>query len=230
MNKQICEKIKFMLSAIIIRAEENSDFIKGIDFTFKSGGKEFKGVYDIDKNMLCYNGQNLNIKLNDLRNFIADESIKYDSLELRLLERGKTTILSADNKNVKIKNIDEEALEDYDGHERTGINLKRSYYIKIGEADDLLKAIGILTKDGKLKNDMIRKYNQIDHFVELIDSYIDEFQDYDTINVLDCACGKSYLTFVLNYYIKEKRKRIASLLALIHLRLLLKILRRLQRN
>ncbi|MDO6353511.1 SAM-dependent methyltransferase [Caloramator sp. CAR-1] len=207
MNKQTCEKIKFMLSAIIIRAEENSDFIKGIDFTFKSGGKEFKGVYDIDKNMLCYNGQNLNIKLNDLRNFIADESIKYDSLELRLLERGKTTILSADNKNVKIKNIDEEALEDYDGHERTGINLKRSYYIKIGEADDLLKAIGILTKDGKLKNDMIRKYNQIDHFVELIDSYIDEFQDYDTINVLDCACGKSYLTFVLNYYIKEKKKK-----------------------
>lgn len=54
---------------------------------------------------------------------------------------------------------------------------------------------------------MIRKYNQIDHFVELVDSMIEELGDVDTINVLDCACGKSYLTFVLNYYIKEVKKK-----------------------
>jgi SAM-dependent methyltransferase len=79
--------------------------------------------------------------------------------------------------------------------------------VKIGEADNLLKEIGILTKEGKVKNDMIRKYNQIDHFVELIDKMIDDLSDSDTITVLDAGCGKSYLTFVLNYYIKEKKKK-----------------------
>jgi ubiquinone/menaquinone biosynthesis C-methylase UbiE len=89
----------------------------------------------------------------------------------------------------------------------TSTLLNRDYYIKVGKADALLKEIGIMSKEGKIKNDMIRKYNQIDHFVELIDSMIDELSDIDTITILDCGCGKSYLTFVLNYYIKEKKKK-----------------------
>jgi hypothetical protein len=58
-----------------------------------------------------------------------------------------------------------------------------------------------------VKNDMRRKYNQIDHFVELIEALIKEQGDKDSITVLDCACGKSYLSFVLNFYIKEKLKK-----------------------
>lgn len=55
---------------------------------------------------------------------------------------------------------------------------------------------------------MIRKYNQIDHFVELIDDTIKElYKKNDSITVLDCGCGKSYLLFVLNYYIKEVLKK-----------------------
>lgn len=207
LNKQAINKLKFMLSSIIIRAEENVDFLKGVEISFKSGNREYKGIYDIDNKNLFYNGQNFKIELSELCDFICGEALKYDSLEFSLFERGKTTILMADNKNIKIKNIDEEISQNEKEHEWTGLNLKRNYYIKIGEADELLKAIGILTNDGKLKNDMIRKYNQIDHFVELIDSYLDELKDLDTINVLDCACGKSYLTFVLNYYIKEKKKK-----------------------
>lgn len=49
---------------------------------------------------------------------------------------------------------------------------------------------------------MIRKYNQIDHFVELVRPML-EADDSETITVLDCGCGKSYLSFVLNYFIRE---------------------------
>ena len=66
----------------------------------------------------------------------------------------------------------------------------------------LLREIGILTADGKLKNDMIRKYNQIDHYVELVAPMFEQ-DDSDEIVLLDCACGKSYLSFVMNYYIHE---------------------------
>ncbi len=59
-----------------------------------------------------------------------------------------------------------------------------------------------LTADGKLKNDMIRKYNQIDHYVELVAPMFEQ-DDSDEIVLLDCACGKSYLSFVMNYYIHE---------------------------
>ena len=70
------------------------------------------------------------------------------------------------------------------------------------EAAALLREIGILTADGKLKNDMIRKYNQIDHYVELVAPMFEQ-DDSDEIVLLDCACGKSYLSFVMNYYIHE---------------------------
>lgn len=60
---------------------------------------------------------------------------------------------------------------------------------------------------------MIRKYDQIHHFVELIDDTIKSLLDLDEIiTILDCGCGKSYLSFVLNYYIKEVLKRTAILL------------------
>lgn len=71
----------------------------------------------------------------------------------------------------------------------------------------MLSEIGILAKNGKIKNDKIRKYNQIDHFVELMGGIIDELGDKDEICVLDCACGKSYLSFVMNFYLREILKK-----------------------
>ncbi len=64
-----------------------------------------------------------------------------------------------------------------------------------------------MSKDGKIKNDKIRKYNQIDHYVELLEGILDELPKNKVINILDCGCGKSYLSFVLNYYLTEVKKR-----------------------
>ncbi|TDT60917.1 class I SAM-dependent methyltransferase [Fonticella tunisiensis] len=207
MNKQTCDKIKFMLWGLISRIKENRDFIKSINFKFKSGLKVYEGEYEAEESILNFNGRNVKLEVDEVPDFIAGEALNYESLEFILEERGRATILNADNKNVKTRQVDRVDEEMSDHVTSTSKILKREYYVKVGEANELLKEIGILTKDGKIKNDMIRKYNQIDHFVELIDSMIDEISDVDTINILDCACGKSYLTFVLNYYIKEKKKK-----------------------
>jgi SAM-dependent methyltransferase len=209
LNKQICDKIKFMLWGLSSRIEENRDFIKSITFNFKSGLKEYRGVYNYEKEIVNFNGRDEKVSIREIPDFISKQALNYEALEFILEERGKATIVSADNKNVKTKQV-EKIEENKDEHNigSTSQILNRNYYIKVGEADDLLREIGILTKDGKVKNDMIRKYNQIDHFVELIDSMIDELsENRDVITVLDCGCGKSYLTFVLNYYIKEKKKK-----------------------
>ncbi|WP_341349001.1 SAM-dependent methyltransferase [Fervidicella metallireducens] len=161
----------------------------------------------MESNTVNFNGKNESIEIKALPDFLSNQALNYDSLEVVVEERGLSTILNADSKNVKVKQVDNKSEDKDNNQSRTSHILKRNYFVKIGEADDLLKEIGILTKEGKIKNDMIRKYNQIDHFVELIDSMIDELGDVDTINILDCGCGKSYLTFVLNYYIKEKKKK-----------------------
>lgn len=205
MKKQTVEKLNFMLKSMIQRAEENKNFVKEFFFVFKSGLKEYKGIYDIEKSILNFNGKNEIIQFSNIPDYICTEALKYDSIEFVINERGKRSILYADNKGVKIKQDDNKdaSIE----KPLTSQMLNRNYYINISEASELLKEIGILTKEGKIKNDMIRKYNQIDHFVELIDEIIDDISDTDVINVIDCGCGKSYLSFVLNYYIKEKKKK-----------------------
>lgn len=207
MNKQICDKIKFILWGLSSRIVENSDYIKGITFVFKSGLKEYKGVYNHENNILNFNGKDQQLTPEELAEYVKNEALNYETLEFILEERGKSTIVNADNKAVKTKQVDKIEENKEEHVQGTSQILKRNYFIKIGEADDLLREIGILSKDGKIKNDMIRKYNQIDHFIELIDKMIDDLPALENITVLDCGCGKSYLTFVLNYYIKEKKKR-----------------------
>jgi hypothetical protein len=131
---------------------------------------------------------------------------EYDDCIINYHERGSSIIVSTGKNNVKIKYADIEQ-DAANLHDDVSARTNRNYLVKAGEADKVLKEIGILTADGKVKNDMIRKYNQIDHFVELVEGLIKEQGDKENITVLDCACGKSYLSFVLNFYIKEKLKK-----------------------
>lgn len=206
MNKGICDKIKLVLWGLTGRIEENIDYIKNIKFVFTTGLKKIEGEYFVDKASIIFNGREDKLIISDIPDFLSKEALNYDSLEFTLEERGSSLVVSADKAGVKTKKFD--GIGKDKEVAKTSQVLKRNYLVKVGEADDLLREIGILTKDGKVKNDMVRKYNQIDHFVELIDSMIDEVsKGTETITILDCGCGKSYLTFVLNYYIKEKKKK-----------------------
>ncbi len=76
--------------------------------------------------------------------------------------------------------------------------------IEVGEADRLLGALDILTADGKIRSDKFRKYEQINHFIELIREQLEKMSRQQRINVVDCGCGKSYLSFVMNYFLSQK--------------------------
>lgn len=191
------------------RNSENKDFFNKLEVTFKSGTKAFTGVGEDQNGKYKFNfkGKTDVFTFEDLLKHIAIESENYDSISFRYIERGTTVLIDGDNKKVTVKYMDNEDVKP-NIDEYTASQIKnRDYYVKVGQANDLLKEIGVLTKDGKIKNDKIRKYNQIDHFVELIDKLLKEIEFKDSITVLDCACGKSYLSFVLNYYIKEVLKK-----------------------
>jgi hypothetical protein len=75
------------------------------------------------------------------------------------------------------------------------------------EASELLKAIEIANSDGSIKADMMRKYVQIDNFIKLIQPLLSQSSQKKKINILDCGSGKSYLSFVMNYFLREKLRR-----------------------
>ena len=96
-----------------------------------------------------------------------------------------------------------------------GLLAHRDYLVKPGQADRLLREIGIMAENGKIRNDRIRKYNQIDHFVELLVPLLETLgREKRELFIIDCACGKSYLSFVLNHYLIETMKQKARFLGI----------------
>ncbi|NMM64109.1 SAM-dependent methyltransferase [Clostridium sp. P21] len=212
MNKQSIAKLNLFLIGLSSRFDDNSSIFKSINVIYKTGLKNFKGTgqYDNGNIKFNFNGITNTISISELLEIICNEALNYDSLTLTYSERGTDILIEADNKNVKMKNIEvkDESPKESTSYEfnETSTLLNRNYYIKVGKADNLLKKIGIMSDNGKIKNDKIRKYNQIDHYVELFDEMLTKLPRNKVINILDCGCGKSYLSFVLNYYLTEVKK------------------------
>lgn len=210
MNNQNMQKLSLFLTGLEQRITDNIDFFKKITADYKSGTKTYPAVITAEngKLKLKFSGVTEVLEFNWLAARLSKLAGNYDSVVITYEERGTTILIEADNKNVKMSTG--QNAKDIPGptHNEVSQVGNRDYFIKLGHADELLKEIGILSSDGKVKNDMIRKYNQVDHFVELVHDLLDELSHkHGSITVLDCACGKSYLTFVLNYYIKEVMKK-----------------------
>jgi len=202
------KKLINILGSIESRLEENILFFKDMEIQYEKGGKTAGAKVYSSEDALVFEFKKVKTAItpSELVDTILYSGKEYDNCIINYLERGSSIVISTEKNNVKVKYTDREQ-EPANLHNDVTARTNRTYFVKVGEADAVLQSIGILTADRKVKNDMIRKYNQIDHFVELVDGLIKEQGDKDSITVLDCACGKSYLSFVLNFYIKEKLKK-----------------------
>lgn len=198
MISQSIMKINLFMQGLIVRLKENTDYFSYLHVIFKSGIKEYYlKIISENNNYICeYLGVKNNIGIEDIIPYICNELKKYDSVIIEYADRINTLQIKGDNKNVT--SVNKNNIKKDINFESATVG-GREYIIKENEAIDLLKAIGIMAENNKIKNDMVRKYNQIDRFVELIS----DINFNDTINIMDCACGKSYLSFVINYYFTE---------------------------
>lgn len=70
--------------------------------------------------------------------------------------------------------------------------------LKPGQSIELLKALHILTRDGKLNQDSRRKLKQVYHLYQFIEPILQELgKEGQAVTLADHGAGKSYLGFIL---------------------------------
>jgi SAM-dependent methyltransferase len=227
MKKVIVDKLDVLLEALRDRLVAAEDFIS-LEGVFEGGTRRHTAVVALAAGAsaesaplyrFTFPGGTTTGDAGHVLERLHELALRYDSAELRLKERGGGRYLSADSRGVKTGNLPVEpspsttagvplpavtaAKHGDDGPLFAGAPADAR--VSVAEAGPLLRELGFLDPNGRLRNDKLRKYNQTDRFVDRLDPVLrDLCARHDRILVLDCACGKSYLSFVLNWYIREK--------------------------
>ena len=210
MQKGEKNKLKLLLIGIQARLKQNRDYFVSAEFMFRSGGKKFKAVLKsvgADALTLVFQGTERPMDAEEAMDFFSKQTELYEESVLTYTERGTVVTITVNAKGVNMKQTEQKAAPAAQAAAANPLlDSGRKYLIQADKAAPLLREIGILTAEGKIRNDMIRKYNQIDHYVELVAPMFEQ-DDSKEILLLDCACGKSYLSFVMNYYLRDVLRR-----------------------
>lgn len=146
-----------------------------------------------------YNDDEINNVLNDLldKDFnnleLTTESFHYF---YKITSKGK--LLTSKKKNM-------------DSFVAVEHNRSKKYLLEEGIVVPPLVDLGVMQADGKINKSSYDKYKQINRFLEIIN---DSIKDERKLNIIDFGCGKSYLTFILYYFLREIKKMDINIIGL----------------
>lgn len=140
------------------------------------------------------------------RNLHRDQAVEYTmellasdyrQMELRTYDRQYTVLVSKKGK-ATINSRPQEPLKKVD----LSHNRKKKYILPEGEIVPFLVELGIQTPEGKIRDKKLKKFRQINRFLEYIQDVLPELPKDRPVTIVDFGCGKSYLTFAMYYFLK----------------------------
>ncbi len=147
----------------------------------------------------------------------TSEPVRFSASELpdailsELQESGDSLIIASGEKAVRFAikgtSVTRETLEDHQSILKNPLwAVGKATHLDPGQAAPLLKTIELMTAEGEIKAAMRKKFKQVNHFLDLLSP---QFQNESkgTFTIVDCGCGKSYLGFVLFWFMQRVLNR-----------------------
>ncbi|MHC4480474.1 MAG: class I SAM-dependent methyltransferase, partial [Planctomycetota bacterium] len=114
-------------------------------------------------------------------------------LHVRITRKGKALV----SRGKPSRPDEEPSLE----HDR-----QKEHLLPAGEPDPFLQAVGIMTEAGAVRPSMQAKFRQVNEFLRVIEQMVaGKPWAEDGVQVVDCGCGKAYLTFAACHYLRQVR-------------------------
>ena len=112
------------------------------------------------------------------------------NLQVNISKKGKALVSSPKSISAPVADL---------SHDR-----QKSKLLSAENSAPFLRAVGIMTEDGRIRADMQRKFKQINEYLRLLDE-TDSFEALNgqPIHVVDFGCGNAYLTFAIYYYLHD---------------------------
>lgn len=87
------------------------------------------------------------------------------------------------------------------------MNTKINNTLNVKELESIFSVIGLANKSGDHYKGRLKKHKQLYDFIVHIEKALDRLSTKRELVLVDCACGKSYLSFVANHYFTRVQKR-----------------------
>ncbi len=196
-NNKISEILEEKFNSIVISQKRKNSEITYNKVVVKPFSKKGETVYQLS----CYEDKKVYHK-----NLNHENMCSY-VIELITIDFAQCVVFSADADYHILSKKDKLAIKTSAATKKVGNmehNRKKNYLIAEDENADFLVELGIVGKNGRVKNDMYAKFRQINRYLEFISDIVSVFDKDKTIRIVDFGCGKAYLSFALYYYLKKK--------------------------
>jgi len=114
-----------------------------------------------------------------------------EDFELSINKKGKGFLRTSPPRFTKAE------MQQHDHQKKVWVNGNSLYLHRLEIADE----------NGKVRPTKNDKFKQINKYIEITDSLIDQIQEKEKLSIVDMGAGKGYLTFALYDYLKNFKKR-----------------------
>ena len=186
-------EIKSIIKGTISNPRNNSKYIKGYIRPVEIKGNSMMQIELFTKTQSFAHNYNYDEFSEIINNIMLDSffqlNIITNEYNYSFKYTKKNHLLSNKIKNKEIKTL-----------LNVSHNKQKKYILNDGNIIPPLVDLGVMTQDGKIVPSYYDKYRQINRFLEIIDDTIKDFKEQE-LNIIDFGCGKSYLTFIVYYYL-----------------------------